>query len=582
MAKSDQENPKLPTPAQLEESRAERETQSFGFQDALKLAALGLAPMAPRMPEQAATTTTYFGAYPKGYSNRLGMKGTISFDMLRQIAWRSPVLSAIVSTRLHQRSRFARIANRSKRGEVGGRVVHRRQSDKDFKVPEGFDALCREAEQMIMRPWRVYWNEGVVHREIEPSFASFGSKFVEDTLVLNRPAIELGLDSLRIPRAFGAIDGANVLPTFAVLKWLTSLPENRTISRPDWHTTYQGYQQTLQRVSDKYKVHLTDSTEYIYVQNGKPAATFRHDEIIVAPLFPTSELRNNGYPRSLLERSIFIILAEIMAMTANSRYFEFGSMAETILAMKGNYDDTHVKDLTAIMQANMSGVNGMFRVPLVALPGGAQDLEVVQLKQNHKDMLFDVYIQKLTNLACAVFRMHPSEINEAARAGDNSGSLNQGSQVKQINMAQEQGLETLLEHEKREVLDPILQRIDPDLCWEWEYGQNEQEQINLTNSYATITTVNERRQMMGLDPLKPEEGGDVIDNQFIQAKNQAEQQAAQGGAGGPAPAGAAPPGAGGGGQGGQGAGKPPEQKDEGSGNEESPDDRIARLAALQG
>lgn len=521
---ADQKEKKIPTPKQAENSRVERTEANMGFDQILRQLALGISPTAPRLPEQASSSGTYFGGYPKGYTNNLGLKGTISFDILRQVAERSGLISAIVSTRQHQRARFSRIARSTNRGEVGYRVVHRRENEKDFKVPNGFKDLCREAEQMLEKPWRVFWDEGSVYKEIEPSFSSFSSKIVEDILIINRPVIELGLDPLRVPRAFGAIDGANVIPTFNALKYLTSLSKDMP---QGWNANWQAYNRTLSMVSDKYKINLDEKTEYIYLLSGRPVAGFRHDELIIAPMFPTSNVRNAGYPKSLTEKAIFSILAEIMAMSANQRYFEFGSMAETLITMKGNYDDRHVKDLESIFQANMSGVNGMFRVPLIALPGGRDDIDVVQLKQNHRDMLFDVYIQKLTNLACAVFRMHPSEINEAPRAGDNSGSMQQASQTKQISMAQEQGLETMLIHEKQHIFDPILQRIDPDLSFEWEFGRSEIDQLQVVQQYASLTTVNERRMMAGLDPISDEDGGSIIDNQFIQADKQMKMQQKQ-------------------------------------------------------
>lgn len=525
----------IPTPQQLEGDREKRSREQAGFDKVLEALALSNGPTAPRLPEQSLAAGSYFGGYQKGFSSRLGFRGVVSFGVLRQVAERSPVLSAIISTRLHQMGRMARITNRSKKGEVGLKVVHKRHAEKDFTVPKGFNDLCREVEQMIARPWRVYWNDGVVYKSVEPSLGSFLSKTTEDLLVCNRPVVELGLDPFRVPRAFGAIDGANVIPTFAAMKYLAGL--TRDIPK-DYETSNQSWRRALQLVSDRYQVNLDERTEYIYILQGRPTAGFRDDELQLAPMFPSSDVRTAGYPKSLTERALFIILAEIMAMTANSRYFEFGSMVDVILAMKGQYQDKHVMDLTQILKDNMSGVAGMHRVPLVALPGGAEDLNVVQVKQSHKDMLFDVYIQKLTNLACAVFRMHPSEINEAPRAGDNSGSLNQASQTKQISMATEEGFEMLLQHHKLEILDPIVERIDPNLCVEWEMGQNEQEQITVTQLYGAITTVNERRGMMGLEPLEGEEG-EVIDNQFVQAAKQAAQMPPAGqppGPGGGAPA----------------------------------------------
>lgn len=488
----------------------------------LQALALGISPQAPRLPEQSLSSSQYFGGFQKGFTTRMGFRGTLSYFVLRQVYERSVLINAVVSTRKHQTVRFASVAQRQNRGKVGWRIVHARQHEKDFEVPEGFQLLAKDCERMFAKPWRVYWNEGRVFNEVEPTMASFISKITEDALVINRPVVELGLDVERVPRAFGAIDGANIIPTFAVLKYLTSV--NREFPK-DYAENWTSYKQTLQMIGDKYKVDLDERTSFIYMLQGRPTAGFREDELIVAPFLPVSNVMLAGYPKGMVEQAIWGILAEIMAMTANSRYFEFGSMAEVILAIKGNYQDKHIKDLEQVLQGNVSGVPGMFRIPMIALAGGKDDIDVIQVKQNHKDMLFDVYIQKLTNLICAIFRMHPSEINEAPRAGDNSGSLNQQSQNKQINMAQEQGLEALLEHFKIHIFDPILERIDPNLRLEWEYGRQEAEQLAIVQQYATIATVNEQRTMMGMDELEDEEEGNAIANPAILQMKQAAQQA---------------------------------------------------------
>lgn len=523
MAKN-QNSTKLPSPVKQEPEREQKAIQQIGFEDILQALALGVGPASPRLPEQAMQYGSMFGGFPKGFANKTGAKGSISFQALREVSRRSGLLSAILSRRQHQGVKHSKKVQGIKHSEVGWKVTHQHDGKKDFKMPEGFDNLIREAEQLVEQPWRMFWNSGTVYSDVEPNFPGFISKIVDDLLVINRPVVELGLDPLGIPRAFGAIDGANVIPTFAALKYLTSI--NRDMPK-DFQSNYKSFVQSLQMSSEKYGVDLDERTEYIYLMNGRPAAGYRHDEILLAPQFPKTNVRYAGYPPSLTEIAINIILDEIMAMKGNSIFFEYGQMAEVIIAMKGNQNDKHVANLVEILKSNMSGVPGMHRVPLVATPNGKDDIEVIPIKQNHKDMLFDVYIQKLTNLACAVFAMHPSEINEAPRAGDNSGSINQASQTKQINMAQEQGLETMLDHIKMTIMDPILRRINPDLVFVWDYGQSEQEQLDLVTKYGPISTVNERRKMMSMDPLSDEEGGNVIDNQYIQSRNQQQQEQEQ-------------------------------------------------------
>ena len=290
------------------------------FDDVMQALALGLAPKAPRIPENARQLSSVYGGYTKG----LGHRGSISFADLRQVAETSPLLSAIISTRQHQRTRYCRKATSSNKGEVGFRVVHKREKDAKFKVPEGFKELCRQAEDMLLTPWVMRDSAGIPYKDVEPTLSGFASKIVHDMIVINRPVIELGLDPKRIPRSFGAIDGANVIPTFKALKYLESI--NKDLPK-DFLKTHAGYSTGLDMLANRYEVDISETTEYIYMENGRPTAAFRHDELILAPIFPTTSTREVGYPKSLLERALGIIIPEIMAMQTNSRYFEFGSMA---------------------------------------------------------------------------------------------------------------------------------------------------------------------------------------------------------------------------------------------------------------
>ena len=281
----------------------------------------GVTSRSPRLARNATTATN--GVYEKGFSTSQIMGSKLTHATLRRVSKNSGLVQAILSRRDFQ---MAQISKKWKyEGDVGFRVVHEQHHEQDFQVPDGFKELSKDMENMIVKPWGY----------LEPTFGGFSSKYLKDLMIINRPCIEVGMDTRGIPRSFGMIDGANVYPTFKVLADLVA-PSLDTTSNVVLEPNSQKSSNALQAISEKYNINLDDQTEYIYMEDLVPISGYRHDQLILSPMMPETDVSNYGYPPSMVERAIKMICAELMAMGYNMDYFQFGSMVDSIIGVVGS------------------------------------------------------------------------------------------------------------------------------------------------------------------------------------------------------------------------------------------------------
>lgn len=468
-----------------------------------------ILPKAPRLPTRQ--FPTYHGAYPKNFAQNNGLLA-ITDNMLRVIAKRSGLLSAILARRDYQFNRVAKLYKIE--GDTGFKVVHEREHDKDFNVPEQLKELCRMLEQKIARPWPE------PTRLIEPTFSTFCSKWIKSTLIINRPAIELGLDSKRIPQNFSLIDGANIYPTFEILKDYvkTNLKQDDTGLKRN--SAY--YREILQKFAEDQKISIDESTEYLYIADGIVQAGYKYDELLLFQMMPSDDYLDIGYPPSCVEKSLNYIAGEIAAMSYTMKYFDMGAMIDTILAFQGNYTDEEIEIFKSVIQQNHSGINGAHTLPLLNMRPNTE-IKPIQVKDTMQDMRFTQWLIQTTSGVCNIFGMPPEEINFASNARTDSAGLFQGDKGKQVEMNREEGFLACCNHLKQ-TLDFIIKRHHPDLCFEWQGIDNsaEDRRRRKLQEDKEILTVRERRVKAGYEPvaqnMKDEDVDMIENNVWLQSK----------------------------------------------------------------
>lgn len=402
---------------------------------------------APRMPRNATPQT--MGVYAKGTINEDMFKTKFTHQTLRKVAKNSGLLQAIVSRRDFQMAQASKLWRFE--GDFGFRVIHQDHHDINKEVPAQITEICKETQKMIECPWGY----------LEPTFQGFTSKFIKDLMVINRPVIELGLDSKRIPRSFGAIDGANIFPTFQVLKILVpQITKFKEFENTSFMPNTAQYEAALEIVGEKYKVEVNNAVEYFYMQDMMPLAAYRGDELICIPMMPTTDVNDLGYPPSMVERSIKSVLSEMLAMSYNMNYFQFGSMIDNIIGLVGSYDDEHIQEFIELLRINHTGLEGAHRVPVVPIRN-KEDIQIYNTRQNNRDVVYSEFMNLVTSLATACFGMSPEEINIRPQSG-NSGSMFEASRSTQVREGKQEGLFALRNH-LTTCMNLIVKRIHPEI-----------------------------------------------------------------------------------------------------------------------
>ena len=409
----------------------------------------------PRMPRLATPMTG--GAYSKGMTGGMDiMAGKISMPILRRIASTSGLEQAILSRRFFQMTQISKPWRVD--GEVGFKVLHKKHYDNKFQVPQQLLDLAADIENMIENPWGI----------LEPTFSGFTSRFVQDLCVINHPAIELGLNSKGVPIAFSMIDGGNIYPTFAALKMLLPAIESKYGRVEDKYgiitPNSNAYSKLAQYASDEFKVNISDVTDHLYINNGVVTAGYTSKNLLILPIMPTTDISEVGFPPSMLERSIRLILAEMLAMSYNMNYFQFGTMVDTMIGIVGDYDDEHIQEFTEMIRLNHTGTNGAHRMPVVPLRS-PDDIKIFNVKQNNRDMVYSEFMNLVTSFTCAIHGMPPEEIN--IRQNGSGKFMFEGNHDSQIQQNKEEGFSAIRQHIATCMNIGIVKRINPDLEFTW-------------------------------------------------------------------------------------------------------------------
>lgn len=459
---------------------------------------------------------------------------SVTFNMLRDLRERAPILQPIHNARQYRTRRMA-VPWSGRRGDVGWHVVHKDYNSQNTDPPEGIQPAIDRFTRMFERP--------------SPSYcATAGSMMtllMEDLLTINRPILEIIHSAINPSRVvqFRPVDGALIWPT---LDWVEKWKQDN----PRW---WSGYDQRRLQVEDEIDVlcHAMNAelhgAEHVLVQDNVVLNTYRRGKLIVAPIQNRTDVRYVGYPPSNVEMAIQLIAGFISAFDYNASYFTRGMLAEFILGLPGDMHDDDVEAFIDMLVEATQGVRNAWQPPVLPMTAG-QEIQKIDLKQSNREMMFEVWLTVLSALTAGVYRDDMSSIN--AKPWDSGGgSLGSENRYDEIALAKEEGLQGDLEHLNQNVFTPLARRCHPDLRVRFEYGDFDPEkEANIYEVRArTDMSRNEVRQEQGkpswgfcLSPADFDDAGEAeqqkhkenpwnwpTDAVFASVMNQREQQAAQ-------------------------------------------------------
>lgn len=432
----------------------------------------------------------------------------LGFDMMRQMVDQTPILSAVIMTRIRQVKRFCRVPEGGK--GPGFQIRLKNQSS---------TKLQKEEQQSIELLQNFFTNCGW---ETNPrqrarlkrdNFSNFMSKIVRDSLVLDSAPIEtefkrdksLGLDG------FYAVDGATI--------------------RLCNEEGYQG----------------DDEIFALQVVQGNLRAAYTYDDLIYVPRNPRSDVLAGGYGMSETELLVKVVTGFLNAMTYNLKYFDSNAIPKGLLHLSGDYSADDISSFKRYWNSMVRGINNAWTLPVMVSKNQESKASFENFGVDVNEIMFAKWMTFLTSIICAIYGIAPDEINFESFTAGTSSLSGSDTEEKLIN-SKDKGLRPLLSHFEDLFSDYIVSELSDKYVFRWS-GLDEKDETQVWEEEKTLLTVNEARKARNWDEIKEDWGNAPLNQTLMQAWMADKQQDAMGQMGMPMP-------------GGEGAGADGEQGDD--------------------
>lgn len=389
--------------------------------------------------------------------------GFLSPEAMRTMVQQTPILSAIINTRIRQVSRFCRVQ------EVGsGPGFEIRHIDREH-------SLTKSERDSVVQLQKFFQNCGFEfdarkRRSLKrDNLAKFMSKLVRDSLTMDMTAIEtemkrdkkLGMDGIY------AIDGATI------------------------------------RLCDEDGYRGDDSIVALQVVNGAVRTAYTPWDIITEVRNPRSDILIGGYGLSETELLIKVTTGLLNVMNLNADYFNKNSIPPGVLHLCGNYAQEDLSAFRRYWRSMITGGGGpgssRYSMPVLVSKDQESKASFEKFGVDVDDMLFGKFVTFLTSIACAIYAMDPSEISfESFTAG--RSPLAGSDTEEMLASSTDKGLRPLLTFFEDVFSDYIVSTFDSNYCFRWT-GLDEDDRKVKEERARLVLTVNEMRAREGLDDL---------------------------------------------------------------------------------
>lgn len=404
-----------------------------------------------------------------------------SFNAMRQMVDQTPVLSAVIFTRIRQVSRFCRLQEAGK--GPGYKIT---MKDKDDHIDDSERQSIKLLQDFFLNcGWESRPRQRMRLRRDD--FASFMAKAVRDSLTLDSLPIEtewkrnrsLGMDG------FYAVDGATI----------------RLVSEDG----YRG----------------DDEIFALQVVEGNIRSAYTFDDLIYVPRNPRTDVMTGGYGLSETELLVRVVTGFLNAFTYNTKYFDSNQIPKGILHLSGNYDDKDLQAFRRYWNAMVKGVNNSWALPVMVSKDQESRAAFENFGVEVNEIMFSKWMTFLTSIICAVYGIAPDEINFESFASSVS-SLSGSDTEEKITQSKDKGLRPLLSYFENLFSDFIVSEFSDKYVFRFT-GLDEDDAQREFERKKLVLTVNEMRAEDGLDEVK-EPWGDAPLNPTLIGAWQAGQQ----------------------------------------------------------
>lgn len=346
------------------------------------------------------------------------------------------IIKAIINTRIEQVQNFLKYSVDDQK--PGYQIRYKRSPGSKGSDEKELSAKDKKIVDYIVR----FLEDGGENDkwECEDNFQEFTRKVLRDSLVLDQMTFELVRARNMNLKKYRAVDAA------LIRQLDTNDPRYRQMFENfRWH----GYLPRYAMVWDGQIIRHPVSDEYVVFYPWELGYGIRNK---------TTNVLRNGYGCSELETLIEIVTWILWGMQYNGNFFKQGSQPKGFINVKnGNVDQGTLNEFRQDWKQTMSTVYNSHKIPVIQ----GIDLEWIDLQQTNRDMEFTEWIKFLLVIACAVYRIDPSELGfqfqDAARIFGQEG------QKERLDHSKQKGLTPLLVFYQNILNKYIISEIDDRL-----------------------------------------------------------------------------------------------------------------------
>lgn len=408
--------------------------------------------------------------------------GALSFEGMRSMIEQTPILNAVIMTRVRQVSRFCQV---SKNDEPGFNI---RLKDDDKTAGKDESNSIILLEQFFNH---CGWETDPRQRQRlkRDSFSNFMAKVVRDTLSMDSAPIEtefkrdrtLGLDGMY------AVDGSSI----------------RLCSE-------EGYRGE-------------DEIFALQVIQGRIRTAYTYNDLIYVPRNPRTDVIAGGYGLAETELLIRVVTGFLNAFTYNTKYFDSNSIPKGLLHLSGDYTQEDIQQFKRYWAAMVKGVNNAWNLPVMISKDQESKAEYQELGAVVNEVMFAKWMTLLTSIICALYCIAPDEINFESFSAGTTSSLSGNDTEEKLTNSKDKGLRPLLTYFSNIFSDFVVGTFSDKFAFVWQ-GLDDEDKKQAFEEVKLSSTVNELRASRGEEKTKGK-WGDAPLNPSLVSVWQAEQQA---------------------------------------------------------
>lgn len=368
----------------------------------------------------------------KGYRDP---NNSISFHTLNRMG-DIYIIKAIINTRIEQVQNFLKYSSDDQKP---GYQIRYKQSPSEY----GTDRKELSSKDKKLVDYIVkFLEEGGENDkwECEDNFQEFTRKVLRDSLVLDQLCFEVVRSRDMKLRKYRAVDSALVRQLDTNDPRYSDMFENYR---------YHGYLPRYAMVWDGQIIRHPVSNEYVLFYPWELGYGVRNK---------TTNVFRNGYGCSELETMMEIVTWILWGMQYNGNFFKQGSQPKGFINIKNsNIDQGTLNEFRQDWMQTMSSVYNAHKVPVVQ----GIDLEWIDLQHSNRDMEFTEWVKFLFVIACAVYRIDPSELGFQFQ--DAAQIFGQDGQKERLEHSMKKGLTPLLIFYQNILNKYIISEIDERL-----------------------------------------------------------------------------------------------------------------------